>query len=87
MRDVNGRRFEREENGLVVFADYVRRDDLVFILHVEAPLPLRGTGAAGRLMRELVDKARADGFRLVPQCGYAAAWFRRNKDHADVIGG
>lgn len=86
MRDVDGRRFEREEDGFVVFADYRRRDDVVFVLHVEAPLPLRGTGAAGRLMREVAEKARAEGFRLVPQCGYAAAWLRRHKEFEDVTG-
>ncbi len=79
-------RFELEEGGLIVFADYARSGDTVVIRHVEAAVPLRGTGAASRLMQEVADKARAEGLTLVPRCGYAAAWLRRHRDYADVVG-
>jgi len=87
MKDaVERSRFEREEQGLTVFADYRRRDGTLFILHVEAAPALRGTGAADRLMREVAETARAEGLRIVPHCGYAAAWLRRHKDFADLSG-
>jgi predicted GNAT family acetyltransferase len=79
------RRFEMVEDGQIVFADYVRRDGRLVIPHVEAPAALRGTGAAGRLMRGLVAQARAEGVKIVPLCGYAAAWLRRHPEHADLI--
>ncbi len=78
-------RFEMVEDGQIVFADYVRRDGRLIIPHVEAPAALRGTGAAGRLMRGLVAQARAEGVKIVPLCGYAAAWLRRHPEHADLI--
>ena len=73
------RRFELDVNGLVAFATYRRQDKALAITHVEAPLPLRGTGTAGRLMQGIVDHARAEGLKIVPLCGYAAAWMRRHK--------
>ncbi len=73
-------RFEMVEQGMTVWADYRRQGDTLIIDHVEAPPPLRGTGAAGRIMQGLVEAARAEGRRIVPLCGYAAAWLRRHPD-------
>lgn len=75
-REMN--RFEREENGALVFARYDRTRDALVIRHVEAAPVLRGAGAADRLMREIVDLARAEQTPIVPLCGYAAAWLKRH---------
>ena len=74
------RRFEMVEAGQVVFADYRRDGPRIIIDHVEAPMALRGTGAAGRFMEGLVAEARRQDATLVPLCGYAAAWLRRHPE-------
>ena len=79
-------RFEWEEAGEVAFADYYTRGETRVIPHVEAPMALRGTGAAGRLMQAVADHARAERIKLVPTCSYAVAWFRRHRDAGDVLG-
>lgn len=71
-------RFELEIGGQTVFARYRRQDNTVVILHVEAPPGLRGTGAAGRLMQGIADRAKTEGLKLVPVCSYAAAWLKRH---------
>jgi predicted GNAT family acetyltransferase len=78
-------RFELEENGLLVFAEYRIRDGQYVIPHVEADPALRGTGAAGRLMQQIVEHARANQLVIVPRCSYARAWFQRHPDAADVL--
>jgi uncharacterized protein len=80
MRDnAAAHRFELDEAGQTVFADYRRAaDGRLFIDHVETPMALRGHGAAGRLMAAIVEQARAEGSQIVPICGYAAAWLKRN---------
>lgn len=72
-------RFELSEQGHLAFADYRRQGDLLVIAHVEAAPALRGTGAAGRLMEHLVKVAEAEKRTILPRCGYAASWLRRNK--------
>ncbi|HEY2177903.1 MAG TPA: GNAT family N-acetyltransferase [Caulobacteraceae bacterium] len=80
MRDNSAtQRFENGEGDGVVFADYRRSADKLFIDHVEAPPALRGTGAAGLPMEAIVEQARAEGRTIVPLCGYAAAWLRRRE--------
>jgi uncharacterized protein len=78
-------RFELVENGLTAFATYRRNASRVVIPHVEAPVALRGKGTAGRLMEGIVALARAKGFKIVPSCPYAAAWFRRHPANSDVL--
>jgi hypothetical protein len=75
-------RFEMVEAGQVVFADYRRDGERLFIDHVEAPTALRGTGAAGRFMEGLVAEANREGATLVPICSYAVAWLRRHPQRA-----
>jgi predicted GNAT family acetyltransferase len=86
MRDnKDAHRFELEIDGGVVFANYRRGETSVLITHVEAPMRLRGAGAASRLMQEIATDARETGVKLAPMCSYAAAWFRRHRNFADVL--
>jgi uncharacterized protein len=78
-------RFELEEEGQIAFADYRRRGDVLVIPHVEAPLALRGTGAAGRLMEGLLAQVRARGEKIDPQCPYAEVYIRRHKEWQDLV--
>lgn len=83
--DADRGRFERDEQGHTVFANYRRDGGTILITHVEAPPAIRGTGAASRLMAAIVDHARAEGAKLMPLCGYAAAWLRRHREHRDLV--
>ena len=65
-------------DGQIVFADYRREGNTLYIDHVEAPPSLRGTGAANRFMQGMMDILRAESLHVVPVCGYAAAWIQRN---------
>ena len=85
LRDT-GHRYEMDEQGLTSWADYRRAGERLYIDHVEAPMPLRGSGAAGRLMAALAADARARGLKITPICGYAAAWLRRSHEFRDLVG-
>ena len=81
----DGARYELDEDGLTSWADYRRSGDRLFIDHVESPVALRGTGAAGRLMAALAADARSKDLKLTPICGYAAAWLRRSHEFRDLV--
>ena len=57
-------RFELLEDGELAFADYRRRDGAVILPHVEAAVPLRGKGAASRLMAGVAALLRERSPRL-----------------------
>jgi len=78
-------RFELERNGHIAFANYERRGSDLVIRHVEAAIPLRGTGAAGELMKGVAEIARSEGLKITPLCGYAWAWIKRHKEYRDLL--
>lgn len=78
-------RFELAENGHLAIADYRLRDGVLTLPHVEADMPLRGTGAAGRLMEGLLTQARARGLKIRPVCPYAVAYIARHKEWRDLL--
>lgn len=78
-------RYELSIDGHLVHASYHKKDDVLYIDYVEAPPVLRGTGAAGRLMEIIMDTARAEKMKVVPVCGYAAAWIRKHSAYHDLL--
>lgn len=78
-------RFELHVDGHLAVADYRRRDGVLTLPHVEADMVLRGTGAAGRLMEQVVAAARAEGAKIRPLCSYAVAWQRRHPETDDLL--
>lgn len=80
-----GGRFEYRLDGGTAFANYRREGQTLFIDYVEAPPQLRGTGAAGRLMAQVMETARREKLKVVPLCGYAAAWLSRHPEYKNEI--
>ncbi len=78
-------RLEWSESGHIAYASYRLADSRLTIPHVEAAVPLRGTGAAGRLMEAVAMHARERQWKVVPLCSYAVAWFNRHEEFADVL--
>lgn len=77
--------YELDHEGGPSYARYRDDQGVRAILYVETPAPVRGRGHADRLMAALVIDARAKGVKLTPICGYAAAYFSRHRDTADVL--
>lgn len=77
--------YELDIDGETVFARYRRADGVLTIQWVEAPPALRGTGAASRLMKLVAGEAKAQRWRVIPVCGYAAAWLRRSPEFRDLV--
>jgi predicted GNAT family acetyltransferase len=71
-------RYELEVDSHIAYANYRRDGQTLFIDYVFAPLELRGTGAAGKLMQEITEAAQAENLKIVPICSYAASWLKRH---------
>jgi uncharacterized protein len=52
--------------------------------HTLVPPEIGGRGVAMRLVEALVADAREQGFKIVPQCSYVEAAFRRHPEWADL---
>jgi hypothetical protein len=63
---------------------YERKGDVVVADHTLVPTEIGGRGVAAELVKTLVSDARKFGFRIVPQCSYVEAAFRRHPEWADL---
>lgn len=79
------KRYEMPFGHLVVYANVRKDKNTLYIDYVFAPQDLRGRGAAGDFMRQLMDVVRAEDLKAVPICGYAASWLRRHSEYQDLI--
>ena len=52
--------------------------------HTLVPAEIGGRGVAARLVEALVADAKAQGFKIVPQCSYVAARFGRHPEWAGL---
>lgn len=78
-------RFELEINNHITYANFHTKENTLFIDYVFAPEELRGTGAAGKLMEEIVKNARAENLKITPICGYAVSWLKKHKEYHDLL--
>lgn len=92
MRDVQvirndaASRFEAQVEGSLCVLDYRLHGNVLSIDHVRVPVAVGGRGVAGLLTKTALETARREGWRVLPNCAYAAAWIQRHPDYVDLIG-
>ncbi|MFE4710032.1 MULTISPECIES: GNAT family N-acetyltransferase [Paenibacillus] len=70
----------------ITYAADEKTGDLV-IDHTFVSEELRGQGAGEDLVKAVVDKARAEHLKIVPECSYAAHQFKKHPEYQDVLSG
>jgi len=64
---------------------FSRADPSVVIAeHTGTPAAMRGQGVATVLVERLIADARAEGFRIVPQCSFVESQFERHPEWLDL---
>lgn len=63
---------------------YSQVGDVITAEQTLVPVEIGGRGVAAKLVEALVADARKMGFRIVPQCSYIEAAFRRHPEWADL---
>jgi predicted GNAT family acetyltransferase len=66
--------------GALARIDYRRTGDVLWLDHAEVPSEFEGHGVGSRLVRGALERVRERGERVVPVCGFVAAWMRRHPE-------
>lgn len=77
-------RFETVVDGQHCELDYRLAGGVMTITHTGVPMPVEGRGIASALTKVAMETARAEGWKVVPACAYAASWLRRHPEFADL---
>ena len=83
--DPAARRFETLVDGVVCELDYQLDGATMTITHTGVPAAVGGRGIAGALVERAFETARANGWKVVPACSYAAVWAQRHPDYAELL--
>ena len=84
-RNEAGQRFEMATPAGIAWLDYRLIGTTLYLTHAETPRAARGAGFAGQVTRAALEWARARGFKVVPQCGYVAAYIERHGEYSDLL--
>jgi predicted GNAT family acetyltransferase len=78
-------RFAATVDGYDCELDYRLDGAVLTILHTGVPSAVGGRGIAAELTRAAVEFARTENLKVYPACSYAAVYFRRNPQFADLL--
>lgn len=82
--DPSTHRFNTVVDDVTGYVEYELAGDVMTITHTIVPPAIGGRGLAGALVKAALDRARAEGWKVVPQCSYADTWMRRHPDYEDM---
>jgi uncharacterized protein len=69
----------------LAYAAYRKGDGHLVVYHSEVPRALAGRGLGSALVRGMLEDMRAKGLKIVPRCGFVAAFIRRHKEYQDLL--
>ncbi len=72
------RRFEMTSGDSTAILEYPRAGDRIVLVHTAAPQALSGQGVGCKPVRGALDAVRAMGLKVVPRCGFLAAYIERH---------
>lgn len=84
--DRSAHRFLTEVDGAQCVLDYSLASAVMTITHTGVPSAVGGRGIASALVQAAMEVARAEGWKVVPACSYAAMWMRRHPEYRDLLG-
>jgi len=78
-------RFELETGAGTAFANYRIQDGKLYVLHTEVPKAIEGQGIGSKLVRGVLENARAQGIKVVARCPFVAAYMKRHPEFNDLV--
>lgn len=86
IREEAGRFFIGEkENSDAEIVYKFKEKNVIVIDRTYVSEPLRGKNIAGLLLEKVIEKARGEGLKVIPECSYAEKVMNRGDDYADIL--
>ena len=83
--ETDRQRFVAVVEGEECVVDYQLSGNIMTITHTRVPERLGGRGIAGALARFALDTAKAQGWKVVPECSYIAAWIEKHPEYEELL--
>ena len=80
-----GKCFELKLEGHRCELDYTLINNVMTITHTGVPSALGGRGLAAEITQFALDYAQSQGWRVIPQCSYVAAYIKKHPQYAPLV--
>lgn len=78
--------FELYEDGQKAgFMEYIKKEDIIEIIHTEVDEKFGGKGLGRELVRAAVDYARKNDLKIVSSCPYAKKMIIKTPEFKDIL--
>jgi predicted GNAT family acetyltransferase len=78
-------RFELDTGGVMAFMNYRLADGMIALLHTETPPQARGQGIASRLVKGVLEAARARQLKVIPRCAFVRGYIAKHPEFRDLL--
>ncbi len=78
-------RFELEVSGHLAASYYKRDGDVITFEHTEVPAELGGQGIGSRLIKDALDQARRNRWKVVAQCPFVKAYIEKHAEYQALL--
>ncbi|WP_099157661.1 GNAT family N-acetyltransferase [Virgibacillus ndiopensis] len=76
---------ENEKNPIAEITFVSDEDQNIIVDHTFVSDELRGDGVAGKLVEKVVNYAREEGKKIIPECSYAKHKMEKTPEYHDVL--
>jgi predicted GNAT family acetyltransferase len=80
-------RYEYRVGAALATVDYRRTPGLTTLTYARVPQALAGQGVGSAMARAVLEEVRARGERVVPVCGFIAAFIDRHPEFHSLLAG
>ena len=81
----NASQFETHIDDHLAFVTYARRGNLIIFTHTEVPKELQGRGIGNVLAHAVLERARAEGLKVVARCPFIAKYITRHPEYQSLV--
>ncbi len=86
-RNSDHSQLEAVKDGQTAVAQYRLNGAQMTITHIIVPSPIEGQGVGSALCQFVIQTARDEDLKIVPQCPFMAAYLKRHPENNDVLAG
>lgn len=79
------KRFETTVEGQTAFVEYIRRGNVIWLIHTEVPPELEGRGIGSALAKYALDYAATNSLKVVPACAFIEDYVGSHPEYAPLV--
>ena len=79
------KQYEADLGNAIARIEYIPTKKMIVFTHTEVPREYEGQGIANRMIRHVLDEARANEMQVHPMCPFVKLFVKRHPEYMDIV--